>query len=93
MCFAEERVLRRALRRGYEKGGSRRCLERPLGEHDPLDVCPAVRCPVRRPVLLAKGRSTAPKHPSGPQNQGPFAANWGFKDPLQALVPLLCNVC
>ena len=28
------------LRRGSEKGVSRRCLERPLGEYDPLSVHP-----------------------------------------------------
>ena len=33
-------VLRRVLRRGSEKGVSRRCLERPLGEYAPLGVRP-----------------------------------------------------
>ena len=31
---------RRVLRRGSVKGVSRRCLERPLGEYDPLGVRP-----------------------------------------------------
>ena len=33
-------VLRRVLRGGSEKGVSRRFLEGPFGEHDPLDVSP-----------------------------------------------------
>ena len=33
-------VLGRVLRRGSEKGGSRRYLERPLREYDPLGVRP-----------------------------------------------------
>ena len=33
-------VLRGVLRRGSEKGVSRRCLERPLGEYDPLGIRP-----------------------------------------------------
>ena len=36
----KKRVLRRVLRRGSEKGVSRRCLERPLGEYDTLGVHP-----------------------------------------------------
>ena len=36
----KKRVLRRVLRRGSEKGVSRRCLERPLGEYAPLGVRP-----------------------------------------------------
>ena len=40
MGFTVKRVLRRVLRRGSEKGVSRRCLERPLGEYAPLGVCP-----------------------------------------------------
>ena len=36
----KKRVLRRVLRRGSEKGVSRRCLETPLGECDPLGVRP-----------------------------------------------------
>ena len=35
-----KRVLRRVLIRGSEKGVSGRCLERPLGEYDPLGVHP-----------------------------------------------------
>ena len=38
--YSKKRVLRRVLRRGSEKGVSRRCLERPLGEYDPLGVRP-----------------------------------------------------
>ena len=33
-------VPRRVLRKGSEKGVARRCLERPLGEYDPLGVRP-----------------------------------------------------
>ena len=40
MGFTVKRVLRRVLRSGSEKGVSRRCLERPLGEYDPLGVRP-----------------------------------------------------
>ena len=35
MGFIVKKVLRRVLRRGSEKGVSRRCLERPLGESTP----------------------------------------------------------
>ena len=38
----QKRVLRRVLRRGSEKAVSRRCLERPLEEYDPLGVRPNV---------------------------------------------------
>ena len=37
----KKRVLRRLLRRGSEKGVSRRGLERPLGEYAPLGVRPS----------------------------------------------------
>ena len=40
MAFTVKRVLRRLLRSASEKGVSRRCLERPLGEYDPLGVRP-----------------------------------------------------
>ena len=40
MGFAVKRVLRRVLRRGSEKGVSRRCLERPLVEYAPLGAHP-----------------------------------------------------
>ena len=40
MGFAVKRLLRRVLRRGFEKGDSRRCLERRLGEYDPSGVRP-----------------------------------------------------
>ena len=47
MGFTVKRVLRRVLRRssekgsqGSEKGVSRRRLERPLGEYDPLGMRP-----------------------------------------------------
>ena len=40
MGFTVKRVLRRVLRRGSEKGVSRRCLERPLVEYAPLGVRP-----------------------------------------------------
>ena len=39
-----KRVLRRVLREGFEKGVSRRCVERPLGEYAPLGVRPKNRC-------------------------------------------------
>ena len=40
-----KRVLRRVIRRGSQKEVSRRCLERPVGEYDPLGMCPIeVRC-------------------------------------------------
>ena len=38
--YSKKRVLRRVLRRGSEKGVSRRCLERPLEEYVPLGVRP-----------------------------------------------------
>ena len=41
MGFTAKRVLRRVLRRGSEKGVSRRCLARPLGEYAPLGVHPS----------------------------------------------------
>ena len=41
----KKRVLRRVLRRGSEKGVSRRFPERPLGEYAPLGVRPiSVSC-------------------------------------------------
>ena len=40
MGLTVKRVLRRALRRGSEKGVARRCLERPLVEYAPLGVRP-----------------------------------------------------
>ena len=40
MGFTVKRVLRGVLRRGSEKGLSRRCLERPLVEYAPLGVSP-----------------------------------------------------
>ena len=40
MGFTVKKVLRRVLRRGSEKGVSRRCLERPLVEYAPLGVRP-----------------------------------------------------
>ena len=40
MGFTVEKVLRRVLRRGSEKGVSGRCPERRLGEYDPLGVHP-----------------------------------------------------
>ena len=36
----KKKVLRRVLRRGSEKGVSRRCLEPPLVEYAPLGVRP-----------------------------------------------------
>ena len=41
--IVKKRVLRRVLRRGSEKGVSRRRPERPLGEYDPLGVRP-IQC-------------------------------------------------
>ena len=41
MGFTIKRVLRRVLRRGSEKGVSRRCLEHPLVEYAPLGVRPS----------------------------------------------------
>ena len=41
MGFTVKRVLGRVLRRGSEKGVSRRCLERPLVEYAPLGVRPS----------------------------------------------------
>ena len=49
MGFTIKRVLRRVLRRGSEKGVSRRCLERPLGEYAPLGVRPKI-APERKPA-------------------------------------------
>ena len=34
--------LRRVLGAGSQKGASRRCLERPLGEYDPFGVLPTI---------------------------------------------------
>ena len=45
MGFTVTRVLRRVLRRGSEKGVSRRCLERALGEYAPLGVRPMLIVP------------------------------------------------
>ena len=42
MGFTVKRVLRRVLRKGSEKGVSRRYLERPLGEYAPFGVRPTV---------------------------------------------------
>ena len=42
MAFTVKKVLRRVLRRGSEKGVSRRCQEHPLGEYDPLGMRPKV---------------------------------------------------
>ena len=39
-CKLHPLTLRRVLRRGSEKGVSRRCLERPLVEYAPLGVRP-----------------------------------------------------
>ena len=44
MDFTVQKVLRRVLRRGSEKGVSRRCLERPLVEYAPLGVRPNLVC-------------------------------------------------
>ena len=44
MGFTVKRVLRRVLRRGSEKGLSRRCLERLLGEYPQLGVRPNQTC-------------------------------------------------
>ena len=38
--YSKKRVLRRVLRRGSEKGVSRRCLEPPLAEYAPLGLRP-----------------------------------------------------
>ena len=40
MGFTVKRVLRRVLSRGSEKGVSRRCIVRPLGEYALFGVCP-----------------------------------------------------
>ena len=48
MGFTVKRVLRRVLRRGSEKGVSRRCLERPLEEYAPSGVHPAETKCLRR---------------------------------------------
>ena len=45
-------VLRRVLRRGSEKGVSRRCLERPLGEYASLGVRPRKSHQMSRKVPL-----------------------------------------
>ena len=42
MGFTVQRVLRKVLRRGSEKGVSKRRLERPLGEYDSLGVHPSL---------------------------------------------------
>ena len=42
-------ALRRVLRRGSEKGVSRRYLERPLGEYDPSGVRPSNGNPKSNP--------------------------------------------
>ena len=44
--YSSKRVLSRVLRRGSEKGVSRRCLERPLEEYAPLGV---------RPIYILRG--------------------------------------
>ena len=40
MGFAVKKGSEKGSRRGSEKEVSRRCLERPLGEYDPLGVHP-----------------------------------------------------
>ena len=42
MGFTAKQVLRRALRRGSEKGLSKRCLDCPLGDYNPLGVRPTI---------------------------------------------------
>ena len=54
-------TLQRVLRRGSEKGVSRRCLEHPLREHDPLGVRPTqgllCRAAIRKQELFLFARS------------------------------------
>ena len=57
MGFTVKRVLRRVLRRGSEKGVSRRCLERPLGEYAPLGVCPMN---VKARNCISQGKECSP---------------------------------
>ena len=42
MGFTVKKGSKRVLKRASEKGVSRRCLEHPLGEHDPVSVRPSV---------------------------------------------------
>ena len=71
-------VLRRVLRRGSEKGVSRRCLVRPLGECAPLGVCPVLGKKDRKttkdtrifptePLNLSKGSDKRSKTQGNPR--------------------------
>ena len=62
MGFTVKRVLRRVLRRGSEKGVSRRCLERPFVEYAPLGV----------PPTYAALRGGSLSVPGGLRGRGPF---------------------
>ena len=49
------------LKKGSQKGVSRRCLERPLGEHDPFGVHPILSGAKKEPQSQKIAR-TAPKN-------------------------------
>ena len=65
MGFTIKRVLRRVLRRGSEKGVSRRCLERPPVEYAPLGVRPKRACQ----QVLRKRVSNTRKNPRAHKNK------------------------
>ena len=68
MGFTVEKGSEKGSERGSEKGASRRCLERPLGEYDPLGVhpknCFVVFAVFVIPVVFARGNPCA-KHRFG----------------------------
>ena len=72
MGFTVKRVLRRVLRRGSEKGVSRRCLERPLEEYAPLGVCPTTSKDRNAPRAISMAAWTI-RHPSPSWESGQTA--------------------
>ena len=54
MGFTVGKGSEKGLRRGSEKGVSRRCLVRPLGEYIPLGVCPKISA-VKNAILRCIG--------------------------------------
>ena len=56
-------IVRRVLRRGSEKWVSRRCLERPLEEHDPLGVRPLTKGANRNCSIVNHGFWRVPNPP------------------------------
>ena len=73
-------ILKRVLRRGSEQGVSRRCLEHPLGEHDPLGVRPksARHQPVvQAQILVVQAVLSGTKNEPKPKLSSPDIFWWG----------------